>query len=183
MQKELALVKQTLEKLDQGVVVLTRDGRVALANARAIQWITKYFGSLSARGNRLPETLQRWVKHQEIFLEKIDGVPPPRKPLLVERDGKRLTVRFVSDSDQTLLLLEERLTSIEPAALESFGLSRREAEVLKWVSYGKTNVEIGMITAISPRTVQKHLEHIYQKLGVETRTGAAVRALSVINRN
>lgn len=54
-------------------------------------------------------------------------------------------------------------------------LSPREAEVLQWIALGKTNKETGMILNLSPRTVQKHLEHIYQKLGVETRTGAAAK--------
>lgn len=59
------------------------------------------------------------------------------------------------------------------------GLTRREVEVLTWVTDGKTNAEIGEILDTSPRTVQKHLEHIFEKLGVETRTAAAMRALTL----
>lgn len=62
--------------------------------------------------------------------------------------------------------------------VERLGLTRREGEVLAWVTDGKTNVEIGLILDRSPRTVQKHLEHIFEKLGVATRTAAAVRALN-----
>lgn len=51
-----------------------------------------------------------------------------------------------------------------------------KAEVLHWVAQGKTDAEIGTILGVSPRTVQKHLEQIYQKLGVENRTAAAARA-------
>lgn len=61
------------------------------------------------------------------------------------------------------------------------GLTRREAEVLLWVSYGKTNRTISEILGISPRTVNKHLEQVFRKLGVETRAAAtaiAVRHLS-----
>lgn len=61
------------------------------------------------------------------------------------------------------------------------GLTRREAEVLLWVSYGKTNRTISEILDISPRTVNKHLEQVFRKLGVETRAAAtaiAVRCLS-----
>jgi DNA-binding CsgD family transcriptional regulator len=47
---------------------------------------------------------------------------------------------------------------------------------LDWVAQGKTNKEIGVILEVSPRTVQKHLEHIYQKIGVESRTAAAAKA-------
>lgn len=63
--------------------------------------------------------------------------------------------------------------------VERLGLTRRESEVLIWVSDGKTNVEIGLILGTSPRTIQKHLEHIFEKLGVATRTAAAVRVLAL----
>lgn len=56
-------------------------------------------------------------------------------------------------------------------------LTPREREVLYWVSEGKTNGQIGLILNASSRTIQKHLEHIFQKLGVETRTSATVRAI------
>lgn len=60
----------------------------------------------------------------------------------------------------------------------AFPLTPREAEVLFWVIKGKTNKDIGDILDLSPRTVNKHLEHIYEKLGVETRTAAANVAMS-----
>ena len=55
----------------------------------------------------------------------------------------------------------------------AFKLTAREAEVLYWVVQGKTNRDIGEILGTSPRTVHKHLEHVFGKLGVETRTAAA----------
>jgi DNA-binding response OmpR family regulator/DNA-binding CsgD family transcriptional regulator len=57
------------------------------------------------------------------------------------------------------------------------GLTRREAEVLLWVSYGKTNKTISEILGISPRTVNKHLEQVFRKLGVETRAAATAIAV------
>lgn len=57
-------------------------------------------------------------------------------------------------------------------------LTPREAEVLLWVAQGKRNAEIGSILGVSPRTVDKHLERIYSKLGVDTRTAAVVRVLN-----
>jgi len=65
--------------------------------------------------------------------------------------------------------------------LAQTSLTRREAEVLLWVSYGKTNRTVSEILGISPRTVNKHLEQVFRKLGVETRAAAtaiAVRYLS-----
>ena len=56
------------------------------------------------------------------------------------------------------------------------GLTLRESQVMQWVGCGKTDAEIAALLSISPRTVQKHLEHVYVKLGVETRTAAVMRA-------
>jgi len=61
-----------------------------------------------------------------------------------------------------------------------FQLTEREVEVLRWVACGKTNRDIGDILGLSPRTVNKHLEHVYVKLGVETRTAATSVALSAM---
>ena len=60
----------------------------------------------------------------------------------------------------------------ESEALRENPLTQREMAVLEWVAHGKTNRDIGDILSMSPRTVNKHLEHIYEKLGVETRTAA-----------
>ena len=73
-------------------------------------------------------------------------------------------------------------SSLWPDILCALGLTFREAEVLAWVAQGKGNADIAEILGISARTVQKHLEHIFQKLGVETRTAAARVAYSVATR-
>ncbi|NVK34323.1 MAG: response regulator [Rhodobacteraceae bacterium] len=65
---------------------------------------------------------------------------------------------------------------------QHFGLTAREADVLLWISKGKANRDIGEILGLSPRTVNKHLEQIYQKLGVENRASAAVRAAHVLHQ-
>ncbi len=70
-------------------------------------------------------------------------------------------------------MLEEHRRDVPHAKLNHLGLSPRETEVLGWVVGNKTNPEIGTILGISPRTVQKHLERIYVKLGVENRASAA----------
>ena len=66
---------------------------------------------------------------------------------------------------------------------KEFSLTDRESEVLAWISQGKTNREIGIILSMSPRTVNKHLEQIYKKLGVENRTTAAIISLGVLNKS
>ncbi len=62
--------------------------------------------------------------------------------------------------------------------LAEIPLTAREREVLHWLTGGKTDKDIGGILGISPRTVHKHLQRIYEKLGVETRTAAVVRAMT-----
>jgi DNA-binding NarL/FixJ family response regulator len=64
--------------------------------------------------------------------------------------------------------------------LETLGLTRREAEVLLWVAQGKANADIATILDTTIHTVKKHLQNIFEKLGVETRNGATIRALEVL---
>jgi DNA-binding CsgD family transcriptional regulator len=76
--------------------------------------------------------------------------------------------------------VEEKRFSPSNALLKRSELTPREAEILFWITNGKTNDVIATICSISPRTVHKHVEHIYQKLGVETRTAAMLRGLELI---
>ncbi|WP_226017978.1 DNA-binding response regulator [Novosphingobium sp. FKTRR1] len=83
---------------------------------------------------------------------------------------------------ETLLRLNWQREGAEIEALrERYGLTQREAEVLLWISYGKPNRAISEILGISPRTVNKHLEQVFQKLGVETRAAAAAFAVRTLN--
>jgi DNA-binding NarL/FixJ family response regulator len=67
-----------------------------------------------------------------------------------------------------------------PEPLLGLGLTPRVAEVLLWVAQGKTNADIATILGISEWTVKKHVLEIFEKLGVETRTAAALRAIEVL---
>jgi DNA-binding NarL/FixJ family response regulator len=68
----------------------------------------------------------------------------------------------------------------DTAPLRALGLSRKESEVLLWVAQGKTNAETGLILGITEGTVKKHLEHIFEKLGVEKRGAASLIALEAL---
>ena len=92
---------------------------------------------------------------------------------------QRAPISYLDGSVEAARLREERPAKMKPQSPEPCSLSLREAQVLQWVSQGKTNKEIGVILEVSPRTVQKHLEHIYQKMGVESRTGAAAKAYEI----
>jgi DNA-binding CsgD family transcriptional regulator len=98
--------------------------------------------------------------------------------------GNKLTVHFLLDPDDACvgyLLLKAEPLGVSAAHLANLPLSEREREILALVAAGKTNGEIATVLAISARTVQKHLQHIFQKLGVETRTAAAIRALEAVD--
>lgn len=74
--------------------------------------------------------------------------------------------------------LTPNFDSFEP--LFVLGLTPRVAEVLLWVAQGKTNADIATILGISEWTVKKHVLEIFEKLGVETRTAASLRAIEVL---
>jgi DNA-binding CsgD family transcriptional regulator len=78
-----------------------------------------------------------------------------------------------------LLLSEERLDN-SPDRLRSLGLTPRETEVLHWLAEGKSNSDIAMILGTSRRTVEKHFENLFAKLGVESRAAALRRTLEAI---
>jgi DNA-binding CsgD family transcriptional regulator len=186
MQQELAQLNRTLEQL--GMIVLNRDLKVQRMTCRAGQLLLQYFQVSSLSVNHLPENLWRWVKHQICQLTVTDKIASPCLPLQLEREGKRLVVRLISDSlnEQYLLLLQEELPqSFSAELLGLLGLTKREAEVLFWVAKDKSNREIALILGCSDKTVQKHLEHIYGKFGVQTRAAALVCALEqlgILNR-
>lgn len=73
---------------------------------------------------------------------------------------------------------QPRTPTLEGPTLARFQLTPREGEVLQWVAAGKTDADVALQLGCSPRTVHKHLQRVYVKLGVETRTAAVMRALS-----
>lgn len=96
---------------------------------------------------------------------------------------ERFDVRSFTETgrpDLTMLMLVERGDAPGPAALVRLGLTPREAEVLYWIAQGKSNPDIATILGSSVRTVHKHVEHIFQKLGVETRNAATLSALEIL---
>lgn len=132
-----------------------------------IQWATpraqEFLQPLLEAGNRLPLPVRQWLQetdeHTYVFWHGRE-----RLEFLRVRLG--------------LLQIQRHADLPDPSVLaQRLNLTPREAETLYWVILGKTNREIGAILNISPRTVNKHLEHIFMKLGVETRTAAASKAL------
>jgi DNA-binding CsgD family transcriptional regulator len=177
LKRESSLAQRLLSESRAAVIWLKNGARAQHVTLHARALMAKYFPGRLLPRDTLPELLQRWIELELARFKDSSDVPPARRPLVIGHDGDALVVRLFSDHGQAGLLVEESLATIKD--IEGSGLTRRESEVLAWVSRGKTNREISILLSISPRTVQKHLEHIFQKLGVETRTAAAARGLSI----
>src|SRR3972149_1923488 len=176
--QHLSPLCKAVDEFGKGVIVVAKGGQVLLATNHAKQWAKIYFGRLSLR---LPKAMEEWVRNQGTLIQRKREVRQSREPLVVERGTKRLVVRLLPDLHHSVLLLEEQSTGLPSECLECLGLTRRQVEVLDWVAKGKTSDEIGMILGRSGRTVSKHLERIYRKLGVENRTAAATACPDIIS--
>jgi DNA-binding CsgD family transcriptional regulator len=178
IQQDWVKQRNILEAL--GIIAIDKDAQVKFMSKRAWEWLNQYFQDSKCSTQCLPENLQRWVKYQLSLLIQSDDILPPNLPLKLEQKGKQLVVRFVTEQpgEKYLLLLEEQqFLTLSSGALELLGLTKREAEVLFQVTQGKTNPEIATTLSLRIGTVRKYLEHIYSKLGVQTRAEAVVSAL------
>jgi CheY-like chemotaxis protein/DNA-binding CsgD family transcriptional regulator len=148
------------------------DGRVVWQTALSRKLLNDYFGS---EGPRAPTEVLAWLQKE---VSRIEAMPNPTEPppLTIARGARRLSFALhqaIGDGEWLLVLHEADDAAVVEALCHAFKLTAREAEVLYWVVQGKTNRDIGDILGSSPATVKKHLEHVYTKLGVETRTAAA----------
>lgn len=176
IQQVLTQFKQALDQ--GGVISLTIDGQVQFITPQAEQLLSQY--GLSQSSHALSDSLQQWFKHQITQIAPNYDVSPSWLPLCIEQAKRQLIIRFIPDSssEHYLLLLEEReppFFSID--SLELLGLTNREAEVLFWVAQDKSNTSIAKVLGCCEGTVRKHLEHLYKKLGAQTRMGAVMVAL------
>jgi DNA-binding CsgD family transcriptional regulator len=176
---EMAAMKSGANCAGRGLIAIDLNGTITMETAGATRALEKFFPKRNTHG--LPEQLAQWISRSEQSMRKATDVPDVRCPFAIERDGNRLMVHLLSKPEQNFLVLEEHRCAIDPAALGSLRLTRRESEILAYVAVGKTNPEIGTILGISSRTVSKHVEHILERLGVETRTAAAACALEAAN--
>ncbi|WP_338770494.1 response regulator transcription factor [Massilia sp. METH4] len=146
------------------LAVTPHNGRIVWQTPLARQWMQQYFDS----SDTTPEALEAWLAGDKAL------------PLTIIRGASRLvfTVADMGGEQWMIVLREESDTARVQALMALLKLTQRESEVLHWVMMGKTNRDIGDILGTSPRTVNKHLEHVFHKLGVETRTAAAALALN-----
>jgi DNA-binding CsgD family transcriptional regulator len=137
------------------VILLGLGGEIEFASPPTQRLLREFFPA--AGGGRLPAALTDWLES--------DGA----KALIRRREMQRLTVERADGA----LLLEESHEQIQ--------LTPRERRVLSWVAHDKTNAEIARLLWLAPSTVRKHLENVYAKLGVSTRTAAVARFLGLID--
>jgi DNA-binding NarL/FixJ family response regulator len=167
---------------------LDASGRFLLAANRAgrVLWSTPQASKLlaaalkgGAESQVLPTHVCEWLR------QCTSGHASPSETVNLTEDDAPVTLMlsFISQfgTDEVLLRLVEGKANDDQLVLRTrLKLTQREAEVLLWVARGKSNRDIAEILTLSPRTVNKHLEQIFTKLGVENRTSAAALAVRTL---
>lgn len=176
----VSALEHTSDHRSHAVVLMRRSGAIELHAGASERWLASFFGHEYT--NELPDDLQRWVSDQRRRFEDGQLEPPAADTLYKEGDAGRLEVRFVrattpGQPDALLLSLNTRATFSDDR-LRALGLSAREAQVLELVARGATDATIGAELSIQTDTVKKHLQRIYHKLDVHSRSAAVAEALA-----
>jgi DNA-binding NarL/FixJ family response regulator len=161
-----------LDSTGQNLCSVSRRGELRWATPQ----VNHYLERLGGWGQlQLAEPLSHWLKHN----------PPEGGQLQMVAAGsalKWMLVGSISDDEYLLRLINENESGECEQLKQRFAITCREAEVLLWVARGKTNREIAQILDLSPRTINKHLEQLFKKIGVENRTSAATLAVGVLQK-
>lgn len=172
--RQLTQASSALDAFGQATLAIaSASGKLVWQTALARQLLESYFGLIDTA----PPVLLQWIAQAQTAY--LNGQEP--SALVYHTAGRRLLASLhqqTTEGEWLLVLREENHQASMLSLMQVFPLTQREAEVLYWLSLGKTNRDIADILGMSPRTVNKHLEHIFSKLGVETRTAAAALALS-----
>ena len=175
--RQMKQARSALDAFGQATVAIrASDGKLVWQTPLSRKLLKEYF---ACSDDRTPQRLLDWIADAEIAHH--NGREP--NALLIAEGSRRLLASFhdqTGDDEWLVVLREENDASAIESLIAAFRLTQREAEVLYWVTLGKTSKDIGDIIGSSPRTVNKHLEHVFEKLGVETRTAAANLAMSKI---
>ncbi|MBP8214486.1 MAG: response regulator transcription factor [Propionivibrio sp.] len=173
--RQMKQARSALDAFGQATVaVRASDGKLVWQTPLSRKLLKEYFATGE---DESPSRLLDWIADADAA--RRDGREP--NGLLIADGTRRLLATFhdqTGDQEWLVVLREENDASAIESLIAVFRLTQREAEVLYWVTLGKTSKDIGDILGSSPRTVNKHLEHVFEKLGVETRTSAANLAMS-----
>lgn len=174
-----SIVDRTLGDRGRAAIAVGDGGAVAFASAGALDLLAAYVPGWRW-ADLLPEILRDWRTR-----ERRRGLSPSRD-LVIDGTEGRLLVRLLASAEpggHDVILLDDHRIGVSLLALSGLGLSARQAEVLLHVAQGRSNAEVANALHLSPRTVQKHLENIYDRLGVRSRTAAAARAVAQIDHH
>ncbi|MDY6942056.1 MAG: response regulator transcription factor [Pseudomonadota bacterium] len=175
--RRIQRVQDVLAADHEATIAVDNEGQVVWMMGQARHRLKHYHGEWKDNEEvpSLPAPLLAWV------IDRLADETGEASPYAIAREGQTLRVRLQANTHiggAVLYLSEQRDPPCAEGLARRWGLTERESEVLLWVARGKTNPEIGLILGISPRTVNKHLDHIFSKLGVETRTAAALTVLN-----
>jgi DNA-binding NarL/FixJ family response regulator len=163
------------------LLAVSRQGKIMWATPQAQKLLSENLAAGSNDELVLPQPMLQWLEQAQ---RGKAGSKVPAMAAFRNNDQLRLQYMGKLGPNEFLLRLAKDSSANTPAQFSSeLGLTTREGEVLSWLSKGKTNRDIAQILGLSPRTVDKHLEQIYAKLGVENRTAAAAIAASASRRN
>jgi DNA-binding response OmpR family regulator len=155
-------------------------GKIMWATPQAQKLLSDALSADSDDDVVLPDPIPQWLDQAR------KGKPGSKAAIMTALPGNeqlRLQYMGTLGTNEFLLRLAKDSGAETPTEFSSeLGLTTREGEVLSWLSKGKTNRDIAQILGLSPRTVDKHLEQIYSKLGVENRTAAAAIAVNAKHR-
>ena len=163
------MAREAVDIAGLGTVVLDGRGRLAWRSPQAVRWLELAFGPAGT------QLMLAW-------LQSADELGEITVPINNHANHGRLVARHMGQSGMTESMLVLHVEPIQAsqasqaARMPEVPLTPRETEVLSWLAKGKTNRDIGEILGMSHRTVNKHLEHIFEKLGVETRSAATAIA-------
>jgi DNA-binding NarL/FixJ family response regulator len=163
------------------LLAVNRQGMIMWATPQAQKLLSENLGVSADDELVLPAPMLQWLEQAQ---KGKAGSKTPSMASFPDNEQLRLQYMGKLGPNEFLLRLAKESSTNQPAQFSSeLGLTTREGEVLSWLSKGKTNRDIAQILGLSPRTVDKHLEQIYAKLGVENRTAAAAIATSTSRRN
>jgi DNA-binding CsgD family transcriptional regulator len=173
---ESSTLQHVIADTSLSVVTLTAQNTILWGMPRALTSLKHVPGWNPHRPDQLPPAILDWIGSIERGFDAPKELQAPCTPLELDCGPARARLRLLRKDGHRIIVIEEAGHTVTPDQLASLGLTRRETEVLSWVAGGKTNEEIGCILGCHLRTIKKHLERIYIKLGVENRTAAALLA-------
>lgn len=178
VQMPSASLARHIEVTERSVALLNRDARILSIPSDARRWLERCIENPAKTESELPAELKVWILRQADEKNR-----PPRPEVFVRnRDSRRLTIRVELTTEDQIFIA---LSISRPAyyLLKKFGLTPAETEVVAWITAGKSNAEIADIRRVKTRTVEKQVECIFNKLGVDNRVAVITFVLNYIREH